>query len=153
MDANLVNVFIEASLFTLETTASVTFKPLRPALEPERTAKGDISGIIELTGNIRGTLSVSFERKTILEIVSQMFGETIPELNDDIKDAVGELLNMVAGRINTKLSDSGQTVTAKLLKVLTGPRHVLPHDTAHPVLSIPVGTDSGVITLQVCVLT
>jgi chemotaxis protein CheX len=151
MDADLVNAFIESSLFTLEKTASVKFNPLKPFLEPKRTAKGEISGVIELTGDIRGTLSISFERKTIFDIVSRMFGESLSELNDDIKDAVGELLNMVAGRINTKLSGKGQTVTAKLLKVLTGSQHVLPHDTEHPVISIPVGTDSGVITLQVCV--
>ncbi len=150
MDATLVNTFIEATLFTLETTASVQFTPMQPALEKERISSGDISGIIDLTGDSRGTLSVSFERKTILDIVSRMFGETMTELNDDIKDAVGEILNMVAGRINTKLSEGEKTLKAKFSKVLTGSRHALPHDPDCPVIRIPVRTDSGIITLEIC---
>ena len=150
MDAELINAFIEATLYTLETTASVQFSALEPFLKNERAARGDISGVIELSGDFTGTVSVSFARQTILDIVSRMFGEKMTELNDDIKDAVGEILNMIAGRLNTQLADSGRSLKAKFSEVLTGDRHVVPHLANRPVIAIPLNTDSGIITLEVC---
>lgn len=152
MDATIVNAFIEATLFTLETTASVQFQPLDPFLKSDRTARGDISGIIDLAGDVSGTFSVSFESKVILEIVSRMFGEIMTEINDDITDAVGEILNMVAGRTNTKLSEDGKTLKAKFSKVLTDPRHEIAHAPGLPVIAIPIKADSGIITLEICIV-
>jgi len=99
MDAKHVNAFIEAALSILETTAQTPAKAFDdPFLKEKPAAKGDITGIISISGNYNGTVSITYSEKLILHVVSTMFGEEMTEINDDIKDAVGELTNMISGQ-------------------------------------------------------
>jgi chemotaxis protein CheX len=75
MDVNLINPFIDATLNVLETMASTKVQPGKPYLKKDEVARGDVSGVIGLTGEARGTISVSFTEKCILAIVSNMLGE------------------------------------------------------------------------------
>jgi chemotaxis protein CheX len=47
---------------------------------------------------------VSFTEASILPIVSNMFGEEIKEMNEEIKDAVGEITNMISGQASKRLA-------------------------------------------------
>ena len=91
MDAKLINPFINATANVLKTMAFVTPKPGKPYLKKDDVAKGDVTGIIGLTGEANGTISVTFDEGSILKIVSNMFGEEMKELNHEVADAVGEL--------------------------------------------------------------
>ncbi|MFC1867649.1 chemotaxis protein CheX [Thermodesulfobacteriota bacterium] len=61
--------------------------------------------MIGLTGEAAGMISVSFSEKCILAIVLNMFEEEMKELNNDIKDAVGEISNMISGQARQKLDN------------------------------------------------
>lgn len=65
-----------------------------------------------LTGETRGTISVSFTETSILAIVSNMLGEEIKEMNEEIKDAVGEITNMISGQARKKLDEQGMSLKA-----------------------------------------
>ena len=60
MDVNLINPFIDATLNVLETMTSTKAEPGKPYLKKGQVASGDVSGVIGLTGEARGTISVSF---------------------------------------------------------------------------------------------
>jgi len=76
--------------------------------------------VIGLTGEVNGTISCSFTEKSILAIVSNMFGEEMKELNEEIRDAVGEITNMISGQARREL------------------------------IAIPFSTDNCEFTIQVC---
>ena len=95
MDVTLVNPFIEATLHVLSSLAFTKASAGKPYLKKDQLATGDVSGIVGLSGEARGTISVSFSENSILSIVSNMFGELVNEINDEVKDAVGEILNIV----------------------------------------------------------
>ena len=63
MDAALVNPFIEGTLHILDTTAFVKVKPKAPFLKKDRKALGDISGLLEITGDLTGSAAISFSKK------------------------------------------------------------------------------------------
>ena len=119
MDVRLLNPFIEATLHVLKTVASTQVQAGKPYLRKEKTATGDVSGIIGLTGEAKGTISVSFSEGSILSIVSKMFGEEVKELNDEIMDAVGEISNMISGQARQKLETLGRSLTAASTTNLT----------------------------------
>ncbi len=150
MDANFVNFFLEATFYVFETTASTTVKARKPYRKRDKIAKGDITCIIALTGDFKGTVSISFAEACILSIVSKMFGEEMTDLNDEIKDAVGELANMISGQATTKFTETGNTVNAELSTVMMGPDHELDHLPDQPIIAMPYTTDSGEFTVEVC---
>jgi len=75
MDVKFINPFLEGTISVLKTMAFVEPRPGQPYLKRDNMAKGDISGIIGLTGAARGSLALSFSEPCILAIVSNMLGE------------------------------------------------------------------------------
>lgn len=150
MDAALVNPFIEGTLHILDTTAFVKVKPETPYLKKNRVQQGDISGIIEVTGDVSGTAAITFSEQSILGIVSAMFGEDMTELNDEINDAVGEISNMVAGHVTTKIGELDKTVKVKLKEIKVGSDADIEHvEGAEHVLVIPFKTTKGKVLVEV----
>lgn len=149
MDVKLINPFIVATLHVLETMASTKTKAGKPYLKNEEVAKGDVTGVIGLTGDSRGTVSVSFSEKCILAIVSKMFAEELTELNDEITDAVGELTNMISGQARQKLELVGKSLKAAIPTVIMGKDHTISHITSYPVVAIPFTTDNGDFTIEI----
>ena len=151
MDATLVNPFIEGTLHILSTTAFVKVKPDEPQIKKNERASGDITGVLKIDGDVSGTAAISFSEASILGIVSVMFGEDMVEINGEIVDAVGELSNMIAGHVTTKLTESGKQVKVKLAHVITGAEKAIPHDlNVGPVLSLPFRTTQGKLVVEVC---
>jgi CheY-specific phosphatase CheX len=105
MDVKFINPFINATLNVLETMAFVKSKAGKPYLKKDNVARGDVSGIIGITGETNGTIYVTFDEPCILKIVSNMFIEKMTEINNEITDAVGELTNMISGQARKELED------------------------------------------------
>jgi chemotaxis protein CheX len=150
MDVRLVNPFINATINVLETMAFINVNAGKPYLKKDNVAVGDVSGIIGLTGVANGTIAVTFEEKCILAVVSNMFGETMSELNNEIADAVGELTNMISGQARRELEEMGRVFKAAIPSVITGRNHSIIHYTEGPKIAIPFSTDNGDFTIEVC---
>jgi chemotaxis protein CheX len=150
MDVKLVNPFINATINVLETMAFITVNAGKPYLKQDNIAVGDVSGVLGLTGVANGTISVTFDEKCILAVVSNMFGETMYELNNEIADAVGELTNMISGQARRELGEMGKVFKAAIPSVITGKNHNIIHYTNGPKIAIPFNTDSGKFTIEVC---
>ncbi len=149
MDVKLINPFINATLHVLETMASTKSEAGKPYLKKEEIAKGDVTGVIGLTGDSRGTVSVSFSEKCILAVVSKMFAEEMTEVNGEIRDAVGELANMISGQARQKLEVGGKSLQAAIPTVIMGKDHTISHITSQPVVAIPFTTADGGFTIEV----
>lgn len=150
MDIKYVNPFINATLNVLETMAFTKAEAGKPYVKKDQVAPGDVSGVIGLTGDVSGTISVSFAEKSILSIVSNMFGEEMKELNEEIKDAVGEITNMISGQARQELENLGRPLQAAIPTVIMGKNHSISHVTSHPVIAIPFSTANGDFTIEIC---
>ncbi len=152
MDASLVNPFIEGALYILDTTALVKVKPEPVFLKKDAISFGDITGMLNMDGDISGSIAIAFHKNCILGVVSAMFGEEMTEMNEEIDDAVGEISNMVAGHVTTKIAESGKKVKIKLSKVLSGEGHAVEHITgAEHVLAVPFKTTKGRFWIEMSV--
>jgi chemotaxis protein CheX len=159
MDFNLIQPFINATLTVLKTMAFTEAHSKSSYLKDEKTANGDVSGVIGLTGDASGSLSVSFPEKTILTIVSNMFGERMSEVDDEIKDAVGEITNMISGQARQELEGLGMSLESAIPTVISGKDHTIKHITTYPILAITFSLDEGEFlsgqseefTIEVCI--
>ena len=150
MDVKLINPFINATTNVLETMAFVKVTPGKPYLKTDNVAKGDVTGVIGLTGVANGTISVTFCEDCILNIVSNMFGEEMKTLDNEIADAVGELTNMISGQARKELEEVGRVFKAAIPSVITGKNHGITHYTKGPKIAIPFSTENGNFTIEVC---
>ena len=150
MDAIIINPFINATLNVLETMAFTKAKVGKPYVKKDDIAKGDITGVIGITGNENGTISVTFDEKSILKIGSNMFGEEMTAINSEIADAVGELTNMISGQARKELEEIGKVYQAAIPSVITGKNHTIVHISDGPKIAIPFSTEVGTFTIEVC---
>ncbi len=150
MDVQFINPFLEGTINVIRTMAFIEPRAGKPFLKNGDYAKGDISGIIGIAGSVRGSFALSFSEGCIVKLVSNMLGEEISIINDDIKDAVGEITNMVSGAARQKLDQMGISLTAALPTVVTGKGHSIVHLLGGPSLVIPFETDYGPFFADVC---
>ncbi|MBW2096079.1 MAG: chemotaxis protein CheX [Deltaproteobacteria bacterium] len=151
MDVELVNPFIEATLHVLRTMSSTEATPGKPYVKKDQHARGDVTGVIGLTGEASGTISVSFTEDSIIAIVSRMFGEKVEALNGEIKDAVGEITNMISGQARQKLEEMGKLIHGAIPSVIVGKDHSISHFTSQPVVAVPFETKDGGFTVEICI--
>ncbi|MFH0728483.1 MAG: chemotaxis protein CheX [Pseudomonadota bacterium] len=150
MDAKIINPVIQATADILEKVGSLTIKVKKPFIKEDSRARGEITSIIALSGDLSGTVSISFPGKCILSVVSKMVGEPMIEMNDDIKDALGELTNMISGQATQLFEMTGQNLKASLSQVIMGKNHTIPHNADTVVLGVPCISEHGEIMLEMC---
>jgi chemotaxis protein CheX len=150
MDVKFINPFLEGTVEVLTKMAFVNPKPGKPYLKKNNLAKGDVSGIIGITGTIRGSLALSFSTGSILKIVSNMLGEEITAINGDIRDAVGEITNMVSGAARKRIETMGFSLSASIPTVVSGKEHSIMHVMGGPSVVIPFEMEGGSFVVDVC---
>jgi chemotaxis protein CheX len=150
MKVEIINSFLEATVSVIKTMASVDLAPGKPFIKKGSISTGDISGIVGMAGESEGSLSLSFSKGCILYIVSSMFGEPITDINEEVKDAVGELTNMISGDARRRLETAGIVYQGAIPSVITGPGHEIRHVTKDPIVSIPFDSANGGFHLELC---
>ncbi len=150
MKAEFINPFLESTISVLTTMASVQPVAGTPYVKKEAAVVGDVSAIVGITGEAEGSLCLTFSRDCILYIVSQMFNEKKSEIDEEVKDAVGELTNMISGASRRALERIGHHFQGAIPSIISGHSHEVRHVTKGPILSIPFSTDAGNFTVEVC---
>lgn len=79
-----------------------------------------------------------------------MLGEEIDTINGDIKDAVGEITNMVSGVARKNLEAQGFNITAAIPTVVSGKDHSILHVLGGPSIIIPFTIEQGTFVVDVC---
>lgn len=151
MNAKFITAFLEATETVLQTMAFIKPQAGKPYLKNDNVAHGDVSAIIGMTGSVRGSLAISFSGSCILKVVSNMLGEELTDISGDIKDAVGEITNMVSGVARQKLQSEGYNITAAIPTVVSGANHTILHVLGGPSIIIPFQTDYGPFVVDVCI--
>jgi len=149
MKVEFINPFLNATLSVLKTMAFTEAIPGKPYLKKNGEAGGDVSGIIGITGPPNGSMSLSFSSSCILNIVANMLGEEAQEINDDIKDAVGELTNMISGAARNDLGGKGYQFRIATPIIISGANHQIKHQTKSPTIAIPFDTSAGAFLVEV----
>ena len=151
MDVRFINPFLDGAKEVFKTMTFTDVKTEKAYLKKDDIAHGEISGIIGMTGDIVGSLAVSFESRCICGLVNNMLGEQYRELTRDVLDAAGELTNMISGVARTKMEKDGLSVFAAIPSVIIGKDHTITHILKAPSIVIPFLTTHGRFVVDICV--
>jgi chemotaxis protein CheX len=149
VDAKIINPFLEAAVNVLKTMAMIEAKPGKPYLKKDSKAFGDVSGIIGITGDAQGSMSISFEAPVICAVVTNLFGMEVNEVTEEVKDAVGEMTNMICGDARRRLEAEDISLQAGTPTVVAGQNHSVTHINTGPMLAVPFTTDKGKFVVEV----
>lgn len=149
MDARLINPFLAATMHVLGTMAGIQPTPGKPFLKKDGAALGDVSAIIGITGVARGSMSLTFSESAIMAIVGNLLGTQITEMDDEVRDAVGELTNMISGDARRRLSEDGLSLQGGIPTIVSGKNHSISHIHNGPRLAIPFTTPHGGFVVEV----
>ena len=150
MNVELAKPFINATISVLSTMAQVTPVPGKPYVKKNNVAQGDVSGLVGVTGEKTGSVSISFTKVCAITIVKNMLGDDIQDLLQDVKDAVGEITNMISGQARAGLAEMGIVLQGSTPTVIMGDNHSISHVTNAPIMAIPFSTPNGDFTIEFC---
>jgi chemotaxis protein CheX len=105
----------------LEVFASMVRRPLteRPANAP-RTHPRDVAGTVAFDGSLTGYVSVVTSRQAARTITASLLETEPSHVDSQLKDAMGEVANMVTGSLRTRLAKPGDTWATKTPVVAIG---------------------------------
>ncbi len=149
LEAKIINPFLEAAANVLQTMAMIQAKPGKPFIKKDGTALGEVTGVIGITGDHTGSLSISFSKSCIATVVTNLFGTTVTEVNDEVCDAVGELTNMISGDARRRLEAQEVMLQGGTPTIVSGKGHSITHIHDGPYLAVPFDTPSGQFTVEI----
>jgi chemotaxis protein CheX len=153
MNVEYINPFITSTLQTLEVMAATLPKRGDLFVKTNDQAKGDISGVIGLAGEATGSVAVTFPASLAQRIYSQMVGEEATHLSDEVRDAVGELVNMIAGGAKALLAQQGCSFRIAIPSIVVGEGHTIQHKGGGPCLVVPFSLEDETFFLEVSFMT
>lgn len=150
MDVRFINAFLKGTANVIKTMAFIEPIAGKPFLKKDQAATGDVSGVIGLTGDAKGSLALSFSASCICAILTNMLGEPYTEVTPEVLDAVGELTNMISGDSRKRLEAEGLVVIAAIPTIISGKNHSIKHIISGPSIIIPFSTAHGMFVVDVC---
>ncbi len=110
MISNGLDIGREITAATQDVFSTMIMMELEAGTPLEGRGKGfatHISSLIGLGGQIRGMLAVHCPENVAKSITSGFLGMEVEELDEDVKDAIGEVANMVAGNLKAFFTGQG----------------------------------------------
>jgi len=125
MKAEYVNPFITSTSEVFKTMINI--EPTRGELYVKTSEKlpYDISGIIGLAGEASGFVIISMTQSLALKCMENFIGEKKDEIDEDVMDAIGEILNMIAGGAKQIFSKAGTRFKISIPNVVVGKDHIV----------------------------
>jgi chemotaxis protein CheX len=146
INPKLIVPFVNSVRTVFATMVGVQTTVGRPEIKSATCPSYDVSSIIGFSGEVIGSVVVSFQQQAALKLVAAFAGQEIPFDSPDFADAVGELANMIAG--NAK-KDLGASASITVPNVILGSGHTIARLSDVPCLIIPCSTPVGDFAVEV----
>ncbi|MDR0706738.1 MAG: chemotaxis protein CheX [Treponema sp.] len=93
-------------------------------LEKDSIFGNDISAVIGFTGEARGAVIVSMQQKLAIKLTDILTGASHAEMDDDVTDAIGEIVNIIAGNVKQRFEESLEMIIS-LPTIIQGSGHAI----------------------------
>lgn len=147
MKVEHINPFIKAAQNAFSEAVSVKTKAGNPFVFRGKEDLCDVSAIIGLAGEAQGAVFLSFPKGSCLKISKAFTGIESAEIDDVVSDAIGELVNIIAG--NSKEGLLQYRIYISLPKVVIGSQIDIKLPKDAPTITVPFESDFGKFNLTV----
>ena len=148
IDSKFILPFMNATRDVFQKMAGVATTIGKPYLKSDANAGYAVCGIIGFSGQITGSVVVSFSDTAAEKLVEAFAGVKLALTDPDFADAVGELANMIAGSAKKHL---GAVANISTPSVVIGKGYIIANNRQIPCLVIPCGSPFGDFAVEVSV--
>ncbi len=146
MDPTYIIPFIKSAKNVFETMFQMPLECGAPSVKSESSASYDVSAIIGFAGEVEGAVVLSFPEAIARRIVTLFVGSEVTS-KEDLSDAVGELVNMIAG--GAKAQFTSKKVSISCPSVVIGSGHIVHGKKDMVTVMIPATCDCGQFAIEV----
>ncbi len=148
MNVNYINPFIEAVDSVFNTMLSVRPKRNGVKVSNEQSDTPSLTSLVGLSGQVSGVVALRFPPETALSLAGRMLGTELPKVNEEVVDAISELVNMVAGSAKAKF-DHDPPLELGLPTVVEGAGYKLKYPSKSVWLEVAFTSDAGAFSMEV----
>ncbi len=107
-------------------------------------SRGDISGILGMVQDrVEATLVITLEANTICKVLGRLYDKEFTEINESVKQGVGELTNIIYAGMKKTLNLKGYKFRMSIPTVVVGHDHSVYNLHQGETLVIPFVSDDG----------
>jgi chemotaxis protein CheX len=118
-----IKPFIDVCVNVFKEFIGAELKVGRPYFaESSSVNEWDISAVIGLTGEARGAVVVSMKKELAMKLTDSLTGSKHDKLDADVIDAIGEIVNIIAGNAKKGLEETFRLVIS-LPTIVEGKEH------------------------------
>jgi chemotaxis protein CheX len=137
MDVKYINPFVAAARTVFTTMLGIDLALGKPIIKGTRNASADLTGIMSLVGDKKGTIAISLSKRGALFIFNSLIGDTSTSLGPEVVDAIGELTNIISGQARKEFENTGLNLKASIPMVVMGTDVETSFITQLPIVSLP----------------
>jgi chemotaxis protein CheX len=151
MDVQYINPFITETRNCFKTMLSVELSMGKPVVQSKPVHSYDVSGIIGLSGEAQGVISISYPKRVALMVVSMLLGTEIKIVGEELVDGIGEITNVIAGNVKKHFTQFSLSIS--LPNVVLGKGHRIEVPSGSPALIVPLSGSLGEMAMEVALKT
>ncbi|MCL1927237.1 MAG: chemotaxis protein CheX [Treponema sp.] len=148
-----IQPFIEVTKSTFKDFVGTELVVDRPYIQQKDAAnEWDISGVIGLSGEARGAVAIGMKSALAIKLTDMLTNAKHSSIDDEVVDAIGEIVNIIAGNAKRGLEEAFRLVIS-LPTIVKGTGHQIqwPHGQAR-IISIPfTAFESETFSLSVAI--
>jgi chemotaxis protein CheX len=133
-----IQPFIDVTKNTFKEFIGAELNVGRPYFQQKESAnEWDLSAVIGLSGEARGAVVIGMKAPLAIKITDMLTSTKHSSIDDEVVDAVGEIVNIIAGNVKRELEEAFRLVIS-LPTIVEGKGHQVkwPHNQAR-IICIP----------------
>lgn len=140
---DIANEIIATTVEIFATMVMIEISPEDPFTDGNMSLEESISGVIGLAGTHKGVLAIHTPNEVAFAITGNFLGLEVNEINGDVKDAIGELANMLGGNVKAILSKKGKDIELSLPTTINGEKYSFQCQNEADIVIIPFKLNDG----------
>lgn len=150
MNVSYINPFIESLSTVFQTMLGLQptrEKPRVPTANPPPEPEKQLTSMIGISGAASGLVALRFPMDTALKLAGKFLGGEYREANNEVIDAISELVNMVAGSAKAKFRIEPAPQLG-LPSVVEGSGYRVRYPAKADLIEVPFSSDAGNFTME-----
>lgn len=130
------------------TMVMMDVSPTESDIQLNESLQDCISAVIGFSGVRKGLIAIHMPTKVALSITSSFLMMDVSEVNEDVKDAIGELANMIGGQVKNVLTEGGKDINLSIPTTINGSSYEFSCNAETDRILTSFEVESGIFTVD-----
>ena len=145
---NFSEAIIDATSDVFSTMIMLDAVPGSPLTEKMLSFQDSITGMLGFSGDIKGILRIHCPDRVAMAITGSLLGMDVDQIDDDVRDAIGEIANMVAGGLKVNLARHNRNIEMSIPTAIGGKSYTVHSLASAERITVPFAMEAGQMLVE-----